>query len=86
MLEMRDKCESCGSPLPMDSDKARICSYECTFCEDCAEKILHGVCPNWGPLTKRIIKHVKPWDMIEATGISPSEGVYLLARHNPRLN
>ena len=37
----------------------------------------------WGPLTKRIIKHVKPWDMIEAAGISPSEGVYLLAGHNP---
>jgi uncharacterized protein len=46
MLEMKEKCESCGAPLPMDSDKAMICSYECTFCEDCTEKTLHGVCPN----------------------------------------
>ena len=39
MLEMKEKCESCGAPLPMDSDKAMICSYD-------AEKTLHGVCPN----------------------------------------
>ena len=36
MLEMKEKCENCGAALPMDSDKAVICSYECTFCEDCA--------------------------------------------------
>ena len=46
MLDMKEKCESCGSPLPTDSDEAMICSYECTFCEDCAEKTLHGICPN----------------------------------------
>jgi hypothetical protein len=33
--------------------------------------------PIRAPLTKRIIKHVKPWDKIEAAGISPSEGVCL---------
>jgi len=27
---------------------ARICSYECTFCVDCAETRLHNVCPNCG--------------------------------------
>ena len=46
MLEMKEKCENCGAALPMDSDKAVICSYECTFCEDCAEKSLNGICPN----------------------------------------
>lgn len=42
MLEMKEKCERCGTALPMDSERAMICSYECTFCEDCAEKTLHG--------------------------------------------
>jgi len=27
---------------------ARICTYECTFCADCVEQRLHGVCPNCG--------------------------------------
>ena len=27
---------------------ARICSYECTFCADCAENQLGGACPNCG--------------------------------------
>jgi len=25
-----------------------ICSFECTFCAECVEKILHNVCPNCG--------------------------------------
>ncbi|MDR3534446.1 MAG: DUF1272 domain-containing protein [Rhodopila sp.] len=28
--------------------EARICTYECTFCADCAENRLHGICPNCG--------------------------------------
>ena len=43
-LEMRGACERCGVPLEEDGE-ARICSYECTFCTDCAE-ILEAVCPN----------------------------------------
>ncbi len=27
---------------------ARICTFECTFCADCAEEVFHGVCPNCG--------------------------------------
>jgi hypothetical protein len=27
---------------------ARICSFECTFCADCVETVLHNVCPNCG--------------------------------------
>ena len=27
---------------------ARICTYECTFCADCVEKVLFNVCPNCG--------------------------------------
>ena len=48
MLELRPNCECCDRDLPAASLDARICSYECTFCADCAETRLHGVCPNCG--------------------------------------
>jgi hypothetical protein len=46
MLEMRTVCETCGVALPPDSQDARICSYECTFCSACAVDPLGGRCPN----------------------------------------
>lgn len=46
MLEMRHRCERCGTTLPPDGD-ARICSYECTFCPACADQRA-GACPNCG--------------------------------------
>jgi hypothetical protein len=48
MLEMRPNCECCDKDLPPDSDQAVICTFECTFCTDCAEHRLKGVCPNCG--------------------------------------
>ncbi|HEV2187334.1 MAG TPA: DUF1272 domain-containing protein [Stellaceae bacterium] len=45
MLQLRPNCEACDKDLPPD---ARICSYECTFCVDCVETVLHNVCPNCG--------------------------------------
>ena len=48
MLEMKPKCERCQSELAPDSDAARICSYECTFCVTCATETLAGRCPNCG--------------------------------------
>ncbi|WP_447748474.1 DUF1272 domain-containing protein [Pseudomonas nicosulfuronedens] len=48
MLELRPGCECCDRDLPGDSADARICSFECTFCSDCAEQVLHGSCPNCG--------------------------------------
>ena len=48
MLELRPGCECCDKDLPPDSTEARICTYECTFCADCAERVLEGVCPNCG--------------------------------------
>jgi hypothetical protein len=47
-LELRPNCEYCDRDLPPDSTLARICSYECTFCADCASIKLHNVCPNCG--------------------------------------
>ena len=40
--------ELCDRDLPPDAADARICSYECTFCADCVDAILHNVCPNCG--------------------------------------
>jgi hypothetical protein len=48
MLELRPVCENCGKKLPHNSTEAMICTFECTFCEDCVTKVLHNVCPNCG--------------------------------------
>ncbi len=48
MLELRPNCECCDTDLPPDSADARICSFECTFCADCAEGRFGGECPNCG--------------------------------------
>jgi hypothetical protein len=48
MLLLKPNCECCDRDLPPWSPLARICSFECTFCADCADKTLGGVCPNCG--------------------------------------
>ena len=48
MLQMRPDCERCGRDLPPDAAEARICSFECTFCADCVDGPLAGICPNCG--------------------------------------
>jgi hypothetical protein len=48
MLQLRPSCECCDTALPPDSTTARICSFECTFCERCARERLEGKCPNCG--------------------------------------
>ncbi|MDH2436277.1 DUF1272 domain-containing protein [Pokkaliibacter sp. MBI-7] len=48
MLELRPSCECCDRDLPGDSADARICSFECTYCKDCADQVLQGGCPNCG--------------------------------------
>lgn len=47
MLEMRPDCERCGTDLLAEAPGAFICSFECTFCAECAEH-LDDVCPNCG--------------------------------------
>ncbi|MBM7062009.1 DUF1272 domain-containing protein [Pseudomonas sp. UL073] len=47
MLQLRPNCECCDRDLPGDSEEALICSFECTFCPTCAERL--GLrCPNCG--------------------------------------
>lgn len=48
MLQLRPNCECCNVDLPPDSTLALICTFECTFCSDCAEKRLNATCPNCG--------------------------------------
>ncbi|WP_375268845.1 DUF1272 domain-containing protein [Phenylobacterium sp.] len=48
MLALRPNCECCDRDLPPDSDQARICTFECTFCAGCVESRLGGACPNCG--------------------------------------
>ena len=45
-LELKEACERCGAATPADG-AATICSYECTFCPDCATE-LDDICPNCG--------------------------------------
>ena len=47
MLALKPNCECCDRDLPGDSTEAFICSFECTFCATCADK-LDGKCPNCG--------------------------------------
>jgi len=47
MLEMHPDCERCGVDLPAETPAAFICSFECTFCAECAEA-LDERCPNCG--------------------------------------
>ncbi|ABR61219.1 DUF1272 domain-containing protein [Sinorhizobium medicae] len=48
MLSLRPNCECCDRDLPPDSRDAMICTFECSFCTDCAEAKLGGACPNCG--------------------------------------
>jgi len=48
MLELRPNCECCDRDLPPDSRDALICSFECTWCRDCAATKLGMRCPNCG--------------------------------------
>jgi hypothetical protein len=48
MLLMKPSCECCDRDLAPVSTEVRICSFECTWCLECAEGCLGGVCPNCG--------------------------------------
>jgi hypothetical protein len=57
MLQLRPNCECCNRDLPPAAVDARICSFECTFCADCADTRLQRICPNCGgDLVRRPIR------------------------------
>lgn len=63
MLALRPNCECCDKDLPPDSREAMICTFECTFCTDCAEGTLGGACPNCGGEFSR--RPVRPAALLE---------------------
>src|SRR5580704_10324598 len=46
MLQMRPNCECCDADLSPSNGGAMICSFECTYCLNCANGRLGGRCPN----------------------------------------
>lgn len=48
MLAYKLACEKCNKKLPTESREAFFCSYECTFCETCAQSEFNFICPNCG--------------------------------------
>ena len=72
MLLLKPSCENCNKLLPPESTEAMICSYECTFCKDCVDNVLDGVCPNCGgnfvnrPIrpAKMLLKHPASTEVI----------------------
>ena len=56
-LDLRPNCECCDRDLPPDSREAYICTFECTFCLDCASTKLGFICANCGgELVRRPIR------------------------------
>jgi hypothetical protein len=54
LTAVKDHCEKCAKPLAPPAP-AQCCSFQCTFCPDCANEMKH-VCPNCsGELTARSI-------------------------------
>jgi hypothetical protein len=73
MLELRPTCEHCNKALPPAATDARICSYECTFCADCAERLLFNVCPNCGGgFTARPVRPARHWKGNNYLGADPA--------------
>jgi hypothetical protein len=73
MLELRPICEHCNTPLPPDALDARICSYECTFCATCVDRILDNVCPNCGGgFAPRPIRPSRNWRGNNYLGADPA--------------
>ena len=62
MLELRPNCEHCNIALPPASPLARTCSFECTFCADCVERVLFNVCQNCGGgFVPRPVRPARAW-------------------------
>jgi hypothetical protein len=77
MLELRPNCECCDRDLPPDSELARICTFECTFCADCVESTFGGRCPNCGgdftprPIRPAALLETNPASTVRVTNPHP---------------
>ncbi len=68
MLDIRPTCENCNKNLPFDSQEAMICTFECTFCKDCVDNILHKICPNCGGGFEK--RPIRPESLLEKYPVS----------------
>lgn len=68
MLEIRPSCEHCNKALLPDASDAMICTFECTFCRDCVESILHQVCPNCGGTFEK--RPIRPKELLKKFPVS----------------
>ena len=86
MLEIRPTCEHCNKSLAFDSHEAMICTFECTFCQDCVENVLLHVCPNCGGgFEKRPIRpeyHLKKYPMSTKVVYKPVD----IEKHKEKIN
>ena len=72
-LELRPNCEYCDRDLQPAATEARICSYECTFCAACVEKVLANVCPNCGGgFAPRPVRPARNWKGDNFLGQDPA--------------
>ena len=59
--------------MPPETAEAWICSYECTFCGDCVEKVLRNVCPNCGGgFMPRPVRPARNWKGDNYLGKDPA--------------
>ncbi len=63
MLDLRPNCECCDKDLPPNAREAMICTFECTFCADCAGDRFNETCPNCGGELVR--RPIRPADRLE---------------------
>ncbi|WP_418645128.1 DUF1272 domain-containing protein [Tenacibaculum insulae] len=71
MLEIRPNCEHCNKDLPNTSTEAMICSFECTYCKNCALALFKNVCPSCsGNFVQRPIRPFKMIAKYPASTIS----------------
>jgi hypothetical protein len=81
LLELRPSCEHCNKALPPASLEARICSFECTFCDDCVRTVLGDVCPNCGGgFAPRPVRPARRWHGDNFLGRHPASTA---VRHKP---
>ena len=60
------------------AELARICTFECTFCADCADDVFGGICPNCGGELVR--RPIRPPAMLER---DPASTERLVKPHAP---
>jgi hypothetical protein len=81
MLELRPTCEHCNKALPPSSADAMICSFECTFCRECATQVLGGACPNCGGgFVPRPVRPASNWKGDNFLGKYPASAT---VKHRP---